>query len=81
MSQGNSARIYLREDRSESYCKKIPGVRLGLERPHPPATGLLASQDPAESTRRIGPGLSCSIHLTDSQARHFKFNFYTVEPQ
>ena len=27
MSQGNSARIYLREDRSESYCKKIPGVR------------------------------------------------------
>ena len=26
MSQGNSARIYLREDRSESYCKKIPGV-------------------------------------------------------
>ena len=31
MSQGNSARIYLREDRSESYSKKIPGVdpRLG----------------------------------------------------
>ena len=26
MSQGNSARIYLREDRSESYCKKNPGV-------------------------------------------------------
>ena len=24
MSQGNSARIYLREDRSESYSKKIP---------------------------------------------------------
>ena len=31
----------------------------GSERPHPPATGLLASQD-SESTRRIGPGLSIS---------------------
>ena len=46
----------------------------GSERPHPPATGLLASQD-SESTRRIGLGLSCSIHLTDSesQARHLIF--------
>ena len=45
----------------------------GSERPHPPATGLLASQD-SESTRRIGPGLRLYISGRE-------FNCYTVEPQ
>ena len=50
MSQGNSARIYLGEDRSGSYCKKEPGVRLGLGAP----AATSESSSPASGTVNLG---------------------------